>query len=101
MFYYVISAVTCAKFRPFFDCSLYCPEIVSDLDMIILKDKKMRPVIHQLVVIGYVLLSFLNSVYAGVTSSFIRSEWPSVDIPLDNEVFAVPNGYNAPEQVSV
>ncbi|XP_068636632.1 phosphoenolpyruvate phosphatase-like isoform X2 [Aristolochia californica] len=38
---------------------------------------------------------------AGITSSFIRSEWPSVDIPLDNEVFAVPKGYNAPQQVSI
>ncbi|KAL0345359.1 UNVERIFIED_CONTAM: Bifunctional purple acid phosphatase 26 [Sesamum radiatum] len=38
---------------------------------------------------------------AGVTSSFIRNEWPSVDIPLDNEVFAVPKGYNAPQQVHI
>lgn len=37
---------------------------------------------------------------AGVTSSFVRKEFPAVDIPLDNEVFAVPKGYNAPQQVS-
>ncbi|KMZ71364.1 hypothetical protein ZOSMA_182G00550 [Zostera marina] len=36
----------------------------------------------------------------GITSSFVRSQWPSVDIPLDNEVFAIPKGYNAPQQVS-
>ncbi|XP_076957030.1 bifunctional purple acid phosphatase 26-like [Bidens hawaiensis] len=69
--------------------------------MVILKDKKMGPVIPQLLVIGCVLFSFVSNVYGGVTSSFIRSEWPSVDIPLDNEVFVVPNGYNAPEQVHI
>lgn len=36
---------------------------------------------------------------AGITSTFIRSEWPSIDIPLDNEAFAVPEGHNAPQQV--
>ncbi|KAJ0724324.1 putative phosphoric monoester hydrolase [Helianthus annuus] len=69
--------------------------------MIMFKDKKMGPTIPQLVAIGYVLFIFVNNVYAGVTSSFIRSEWPSVDIPLDNEVFAAPDGYNAPEQVHI
>lgn len=38
---------------------------------------------------------------AGMTSTFIRSEFPSTDIPLDHEVFAVPNGYNAPQQVHI
>ncbi|KAJ6993480.1 hypothetical protein NC653_016574 [Populus alba x Populus x berolinensis] len=33
-------------------------------------------------------------------SAFIRSEWPSIDIPLDNEVFAIPKDHNAPQQVS-
>ncbi|KAG8491675.1 hypothetical protein CXB51_014962 [Gossypium anomalum] len=27
-----------------------------------------------------------------------RKEWPSEDIPLDHEVFAVPTGHNAPQQ---
>ena len=35
----------------------------------------------------------------GLTSSFIRKEWPAKDIPLDNEVFSVPKGHNAPQQV--
>ncbi|KAL4574417.1 hypothetical protein LXL04_021248 [Taraxacum kok-saghyz] len=39
--------------------------------------------------------------FNGITSTFIRSEWPSVDIPLDNEVFVKPKGYNAPEQVHI
>ncbi|KMZ73447.1 Purple acid phosphatase [Zostera marina] len=37
----------------------------------------------------------------GITSSFVRSQWPSVDIPLDNEVFAIPKCYNAPQQVHI
>lgn len=57
--------------------------------------------IPQFLLIGCVLFSFMNNAYAGVTSSFIRSEWPSVDIPLDNKVFAVPSGYNAPQQVHI
>ena len=57
--------------------------------------------IPRLLLISYVLFSFLNNVHAGVTSSFIRSEWPAVDMPLTDEVFAVPSGYNAPQQVSL
>ncbi|KAJ0803946.1 putative Acid phosphatase [Helianthus annuus] len=50
--------------------------------------------------IVFILFNFLDNIHAGVTSSFIRSEWPSDDMPLDNDAFAVPNGYNAPEQVN-
>lgn len=52
-----------------------------------LKDKKMGSMIPEFLLISCVLFFFLNNVYAGVTSTFIRSEWPSVDIPLDNEIF--------------
>ncbi|KAF8012077.1 hypothetical protein BT93_I0262 [Corymbia citriodora subsp. variegata] len=46
-------------------------------------------------------LSYGGRVYGGITSTFIRSEWPSVDIPFDNEAFAVPKGHNAPQQVHI
>lgn len=46
-------------------------------------------------------LRLIENGEAGFTSSFIRTQWPSIDIPLDNEVFAVPDGYNAPQQVSL
>lgn len=49
----------------------------------------------------FVLYICISNANAGVTSAFVRNEWPSVDIPLDNEVFAVPKGYNAPQQVSL
>lgn len=55
----------------------------------------------QLAFTSFVLLSSVNTGNAGITSTFIRSEWPSTDIPLDNEVFAVPKGHNVPHQVRI
>lgn len=49
----------------------------------------------------FVFLSYVENTFGGITSTFIRSQWPSVDIPLDNEVFAVPKGHNAPQQVHI
>ncbi|XP_016509637.1 bifunctional purple acid phosphatase 26 [Nicotiana tabacum] len=47
------------------------------------------------------VLTFIENGNAGITSAFVRTQWPSVDIPLANEVFAVPKGYNAPQQVHI
>ncbi|KAL5547747.1 hypothetical protein UlMin_002978 [Ulmus minor] len=55
----------------------------------------------QLAVTFFVFLSLLNNGNAGITSTFIRTEWPALDIPLDNKVFAVPKGHNAPQQVHI
>jgi hypothetical protein len=35
----------------------------------------------------------------GTTSIFVRKVDKSVDMPLDSDVFHVPSGYNAPQQV--
>lgn len=35
----------------------------------------------------------------GITSSYIRKNDISVDMPLDSDVFRIPPGYNAPQQV--
>lgn len=59
----------------------------------------MKSLLFQFILVPFVILNFVNNVNAGITSRFIREEWPSVDIPLDHEVFAVPKGYNAPQQV--
>ncbi|KAJ0759433.1 putative purple acid phosphatase [Helianthus annuus] len=37
----------------------------------------------------------------GVTSSFVRNEEKSIDMPFDSDVFRVPSGYNAPQQVII
>ncbi|OAY47013.1 bifunctional purple acid phosphatase 26 [Manihot esculenta] len=55
----------------------------------------------QLVLTFFLFWGLVKNGDAGITSSFIRTEWPSVDIPLDNEVFAVPDGHNAPQQVHI
>lgn len=55
------------------------------------------------VVLIAVLALVLNGVevcYGGKTSQFLRKVEKTVDMPLDSDVFAVPPGYNAPQQVS-
>ncbi|XP_074557303.1 purple acid phosphatase 2-like isoform X1 [Curcuma longa] len=37
----------------------------------------------------------------GVTSSFVRKADKAADMPMDSDVFAVPPGYNAPQQVHI
>ncbi|KAK9715153.1 hypothetical protein RND81_06G146300 [Saponaria officinalis] len=48
-----------------------------------------------------VLLSYVCEGGSGITSSFIRFEWPATGIPLDNKAFIVPDGPNAPQQVHI
>ncbi|XP_055960427.1 bifunctional purple acid phosphatase 26-like isoform X3 [Mercurialis annua] len=55
----------------------------------------------QFVAVLFSFLNFSENVNAGMTSSFTRSQAPSTDIPLDNQVFAVPKGYNAPQQLHI
>lgn len=57
--------------------------------------------LNKLLLLSSLLFTSISSGCAGVTSAFIRKEWPSIDIPLNNEVFALPKGYNAPHQVSL
>ncbi|KAF6148293.1 hypothetical protein GIB67_012068 [Kingdonia uniflora] len=37
----------------------------------------------------------------GITSSFVRKIEPSIDMPFDSDVFRVPPGYNAPQQIHI
>ncbi|XP_074281161.1 bifunctional purple acid phosphatase 26-like isoform X2 [Silene latifolia] len=55
----------------------------------------------KLLVAHIVLLNYVCEGSSGITSSFVRSEWPAIDMPLDNAVFAVPKGHNAPQQVHI
>lgn len=36
-----------------------------------------------------------------ITSNFVRKNEKSVDMPLDSDVFSIPPGYNAPQQVHI
>lgn len=48
-------------------------------------------------VVGLIMIS--SSSTAVRTSSFVRSSSLSPDMPPDSDVFQVPPGYNAPQQV--
>lgn len=61
----------------------------------------MRLLLYQHLPAVLIILSFVGHGDARVTSTFVRSEWPSTDIPLENEAFAIPKGHNAPQQVSI
>lgn len=54
----------------------------------------------QLLFVSLVFVSYVRKGDAGLTSPFVRSEWPAIDIPLGSKEFVVPEGHNAPEQVS-
>ncbi|XP_043694986.1 purple acid phosphatase-like [Telopea speciosissima] len=55
---------------------------------------------HAIVLVGFFLSSALLC-SGGVTSSFVKVNYPSVDMPLNSDVFSVPPGYNAPQQVHI
>ena len=45
------------------------------------------------------VLNAASLVNGGKTSSFVRKVEKTIDMPLDADVFQVPPGYNAPQQV--
>lgn len=47
------------------------------------------------------ILGALRSCNGGISSSYARSNDISADMPLNSDVFAVPSGYNSPQQVSI
>ncbi|KAL8116129.1 hypothetical protein AgCh_022579 [Apium graveolens] len=52
-------------------------------------------------VLTFVFLSSVQMCSGSVTSSFVRTADKGVDMPLDSDVFKVPSGYNAPQQVHI
>lgn len=57
-----------------------------------------RVVVFLVTVVG-ILCSIGDVCEGGSTSSFVRNDYLSLDMPLDSDVFRVPPGYNAPQQV--
>ncbi|KAG6509293.1 hypothetical protein ZIOFF_034686 [Zingiber officinale] len=55
------------------------------------------PCLRLLVVLTLGSVTFCDG---GITSSFSRKLQKSVDMPLDSDVFRVPSGHNAPQQVT-
>lgn len=52
-----------------------------------------------LLFVGLILYTVLQLCDAGITSSYVRNNDLDIDMPLDSDVFRVPPGYNAPQQV--
>lgn len=52
-----------------------------------------------LFILGLALNSLVLFCNGGRTSSYVRRLEATVDMPLDSDVFRVPPGYNAPQQV--
>lgn len=49
--------------------------------------------------IGLILITKIQLCVGGITSDYVRNYNSNVDMPLDSDVFQVPHGYNAPQQV--
>ncbi|KAK4258586.1 hypothetical protein QN277_005021 [Acacia crassicarpa] len=47
------------------------------------------------------LLNVPETCNGGKTSAFVRKDEKATDMPLDSDVFKVPSGYNAPQQVHI
>lgn len=52
-----------------------------------------------LLVVGLIFIETLGVCEAGLTSCYVRKNGLSADMPLDSDVFQLPPGYNAPQQV--
>lgn len=55
--------------------------------------------LNRFLVLTVLLGLFLRFCHGGVTSTFVRKVEKTIDMPLDADVFKVPSGYNAPQQV--
>ncbi|KAL0351819.1 UNVERIFIED_CONTAM: Purple acid phosphatase 2 [Sesamum calycinum] len=51
--------------------------------------------------VGFIFLGVLGFCEAGLTSSYLRNNGLSRDMPLDSDVFKEPPGHNAPQQVHI
>lgn len=59
--------------------------------------------VYLLLLLPLCLMMMMNGLefcYGGITSSYVRDKNLSLDMPLHSDVFTVPAGYNAPQQVS-
>nr|AFK42558.1 unknown [Lotus japonicus] len=63
--------------------------------------EKMGRTLHLGFLLALSLVLILNVAHGGKTSTFVRKVEKTVDMPFDSDVFAVPPGYNAPQQVHI
>ncbi|WCJ35264.1 Purple acid phosphatase [Euphorbia peplus] len=53
------------------------------------------------ILVLFLILGFAEISISARTSNFVRNDDLSLDMPLDSDVFRVPPGYNAPQQVHI
>ncbi|CAI9103753.1 OLC1v1002294C2 [Oldenlandia corymbosa var. corymbosa] len=66
----------------------------------VLPRSRISPFLCVIALLGF----WLNAAYfcsGRITSTYVRAEEKSLDMPLDSDVFRVPPGYNAPQQVHI
>ncbi|CAD5174477.1 purple acid phosphatase 2-like [Musa acuminata AAA Group] len=56
---------------------------------------------HLELLLAVILVGVVNRSDGGVTSGFVRKVEKTIDMPLDSDIFRVPPGYNAPQQVHI
>ncbi|OIW05548.1 hypothetical protein TanjilG_23334 [Lupinus angustifolius] len=56
---------------------------------------------HSFVTLAVLFVNVLVFCDGGKTSTFVRKAEKAIDMPLDSDVFDVPHGYNAPQQVHI
>lgn len=52
-----------------------------------------------MILVATILINVADICSGGITSRYVRLEEKSKDMPLNSDVFAIPPGYNAPQQV--
>ncbi|KAM7517226.1 hypothetical protein LguiA_006809 [Lonicera macranthoides] len=60
-----------------------------------------KRVFAYLLVVVNLMLDGPNFCNGARTGDFLRKKDPSLDMPLDSDVFTIPSGYNAPQQVHI
>lgn len=50
--------------------------------------------------LGVILVGIVGRCDGGISSAYVRKAEKTIDMPLDSDVFRVPPGYNAPQQVN-
>lgn len=50
--------------------------------------------------LGAILVGIVGRADGGISSAYVRKAEKTIDMPLDSDVFRVPPGYNAPQQVN-
>lgn len=95
---YETKIYTLVGFRTLWVCVFFVANWILDWKMVVGVVSWDYSVLVPLFLVFFIL-SDLELCNGGITSSYVRNDDLSLDMPLDSDVFRVPPGYNAPQQV--